>query len=77
MYARAFTQSAGEPQNGEIYKSFLFDQLINRGLGVTMLVMGVRVTIRTGWGAPHSASWFTRVPTAGLAQYDSSPEVAR
>ena len=53
-------------------------QITNQGLLVMMMFMiGVTMTIRTGWYAPLSASWFTWVSTTGLAQNYSSPEVAR
>ncbi len=39
--------------------------------------MRMRVSIRTGRGSCRSASRFTWMSTAGLAQCDSSPQVAR
>jgi len=43
-----------------------------------LLVMRVRMTIRTGrCAALHSAAWFTRVAATRLAQSHPSPQVAR
>ena len=50
----------------------------NQGLMVMMmLIMSVIVALRTGRQTPLSAPRLTWVPTAGLAQNHSSPEIAR
>ncbi len=42
-----------------------------------VFMMGMRVSIRTGRGACHSASRFPWMSAAGLAQHGSPPQVAR
>lgn len=42
-----------------------------------VLIMNVIVALRTGRQTPLSAPRLTWVPTAGLAQNHSSPEIAR
>jgi hypothetical protein len=43
---------------------------------MVMVMILLVVSVLTGRGIDLSTTWFTKIAAAGLAQYDSSPQIS-